>query len=208
MSVYYPKRYSFRHVRGISSNQLEQHYQLYVGYVNKWNEIQKILEQTPEFPNANATFSLLRGLQKGQSYALNGIKLHELYFANLGAGHPYDPDRFRDLAHLLRRDFAGYEVFSRRFMEVAQAVRGWVVLAMDPIDQRLHIYGSDAHDEGSLWLAWPLLVLDVYEHAYMIDFGIKRQEYVKVFMQNIDWAVVHHRLRNFHRLRESTIDWP
>lgn len=200
ISNYYPKRFYFKSVKGISLNQLEQHYQLYVGYVNKWNEIQRILDRTPDFPDPNSTFSLLRGLQKGQSYALNGIKLHELYFANLGAGHPYDQEKFTELSRLLRRDFAGYEVFTRRFVETAQTVRGWVVLAIDPIDERLHIFGSDAHDEGSIWMAWPLLVLDVYEHAYMIDFGINRREYLKVFMQNVNWAVVHDRLQAYYRL--------
>lgn len=74
------------------------------------------------------------------------------------------------------------------------AARGWVVLAYDLDDGLLHNYSADAHDQGGIWGAVPLLVLDTYEHAYMIDYGVKRAPYIDAFMKNIDWDEVNQRL--------------
>jgi Fe-Mn family superoxide dismutase len=80
------------------------------------------------------------------------------------------------------------------------AVRGWVVLAYSLYDGKLHNYGADAHHFNFPALAWPLLVLDVYEHAYTIDYGVKRPPYLDVFMKNIRWDVVNKRLERVSKL--------
>lgn len=78
-------------------------------------------------------------------------------------------------------------------MDVGLAMRGWVVLVWDFIDEALHIIGQDAHDVGSTINTVPLLIMDVYEHAYMIDYGIDRKAYIEVFIQNINWGIVEER---------------
>lgn len=191
MSTIKAKTFSFNSVKGISMDQLTQHYKLYEGYVNKINEIWGILENTDTFKDPNPTFSTMRSLKLGESYALDGVKLHELYFENLGGTSrtPYGP-----ILELIIRDYGSYSNFENRFKDVGLSMRGWAALAIDPIDNKLHIYGQDSHDQGLIWNAFPLLVLDVYEHAYMIDFGIDRKEYIDVFMKNIDFDRVNTRL--------------
>jgi len=68
------------------------------------------------------------------------------------------------------------------------SARGWAVLAFDFCDNRLHVYGSDAHNVGAVWGAIPVIALDVYEHAYAIDYGISRKAYIDSFFKNLDWA--------------------
>lgn len=191
MSEIKAKTFDFDNVKGISKEQLAEHYILYEGYVNKINEIWGILDEVKEFEDSNPTFSLMRTLKLGESYALDGVKLHELYFENLSciSNAPYGP-----VLELIIRDYGSYSNFAERFKDVGLSMRGWAVLAIDPIDNKLHIYGQDSHDQGLIWNAFPLLVLDVYEHAYMIDFGIDRKKYIDVFMKNINFDVVNTRL--------------
>ncbi|MCG8542277.1 MAG: Fe-Mn family superoxide dismutase [Clostridia bacterium] len=191
------KVFDFESVNGISMNQLTQHYKLYEGYVKKINEIWNILAKKKDFKGSNPTFSTLRSLKLGESYALNGVKLHELYFENLGGNstRPFGP-----ILELIIRDYGSYSDFQNRFKGVGLSMRGWAVLAIDPIDNRLHIYGQDSHDKGLVWNAFPLLILDVYEHAYMIDFGIDRSKYIDVFMSNINFDIVNTRLSIYNTL--------
>lgn len=189
------KKFNFNDIEGISLNQLTQHYELYKGYVNKLNEVWNILDKEKEFKDSNSTYSKMRSLQLGQSYALNGVKLHELYFENLG-GNKNKPSG--KILRMIEDEFGSYNFFSERFKSVGSSVRGWVVLAIDSIDNKLHIFGSDAHDVGSIWMAYPILIMDVYEHAYMIDFGIDRKKYMDIFMKNINWNVVNNRLKYYN----------
>lgn len=191
------KNYDFERVKGISMNQLMQHYKLYEGYVKKINEIWSILAKKENFKDSNSTFSEMRSIKLGESYALDGVKLHELYFGNLG-GNSTQP--FGPILELIIRDYGSYSNFANRFKDVGLSMRGWAVLAIDPIDNRLHIYGQDSHDKGLVWNAFPLLVLDVYEHAYMIDFGIDRSKYIDVFMKNIKFDIVNMRLGIYYNM--------
>lgn len=185
------KKFDFSSIKGISANQLEQHYKLYDGYVKRVNQIWNILDQTSDFNDPNTTFSDIRSLKLGESYALDGVKLHELYFENLTGLNtiPHGP-----VLELINRDYGSFERFIKRLKDVALAMRGWAILAIDNTDNKLHIFGLDAHDVGAIWMACPILALDVYEHAYMIDFGIDRKKYIDIFIKNIDWNVVNNRL--------------
>lgn len=188
-----PKKFRLRRIKDISMNQLVQHYALYKGYIRKTNEIwQDIKGLTEEdFTAANSTYNKVRCIKDAETYAVNGVKLHELYFENLGGA---DTAPSGKILQLIQRDFGSYERWKDFFKACGKAARGWVVLAYDPIDGRLHLYNGDSHNQGAVWQAIPLLVLDVYEHAYMIDFGIDRAKYLDVFVENIDWDVVNKRL--------------
>ncbi|GAA0122070.1 MAG: superoxide dismutase [Clostridium argentinense] len=186
-----PKTFNFKSIKGISLNQLEQHYKLYEGYVDKVNTIWGEINEQRDFSGENAIYSPYRSLLVAQSFALDGVKLHELYFENMN-GEVKGISSF--VYEAIMDSFGSYDYFEKLFKNAALAVRGWVVLAYEPIDGKLHIYGQDSHDSGPIWKAYPLLVIDVYEHAYMIDFGIDRKKYIDVFMSNIDWRVVNNRL--------------
>lgn len=191
------KEFDFSNLDGISEKQLQEHYKLYLGYVNKINEIWSLLDQDVNFLNPNPTYSPIRSLKLGESYALDGVKLHELYFGNLGNKNNKCVGK---ILKLIERDYYSFKHFYDRFMDIALSMRGWVVLAYEPIDRSLHIYGSDAHDVGPIWKAYPLLVLDVYEHAYFLDYGINRKAYIEAFFKNINWSVVNKRLTEYFAL--------
>lgn len=191
------KEYNFNNVTGMTSRQLTEHYKLYTGYVNNINEIWSIPNDAEDFKNSNATFSRLRCIKRGESYALDGVKLHELYFENMTSGHV--PMNGAILDKILE-DFNSVENFIELFKETGKSMRGWVVLGIDPMDTKLHIFGSDAHDNGALWLSYPLLVMDVYEHAYFMDFGTDKTKYMDVFLQNVNWNLINERLGMYYTI--------
>ncbi|WP_099187742.1 superoxide dismutase [Tepidibacter mesophilus] len=194
------KKYDFEDINGITLNQLNQHYKLYEGYVSKVNEIWTILDENKLYENPNTTYSKTRSLMLGQSYAVDGVKLHELYFSNLGGGNnmPYG-----DILNKIQKKYGTYEFFKKRFKNIGLSMRGWVVLSIDSLDDSLHIYGLDAHDVGTVLMSYPLLVMDVYEHAYMIDFGIDRNKYIDVFIDNINWDIVNERFINYKNMNKD-----
>jgi len=176
---------------GISKRQIKEHYTLYQGYVNKTNETRSRLEIVDK-SKANQTFSDFRELKVELSFAWNGVKLHELYFENLGGkgGQPGGP-----LLEALDASFGSFDKWVEDLKASGISARGWVVTSWDEADGRLYNYIADAHNSYGIWKAIPLLVLDTYEHAYMIDYGVKRPPYIDAFLKNVNWAPVAKRLR-------------
>lgn len=178
---------------GFSQRQILEHFDvLYKGYVNKINEIRVKLKNANR-QEANATYSEYRGLKKGETFSIDGVILHELYFENLGGpgGLPRG-----SLLYRIERDFGSFDNWHQDFRAVGMAARGWAVLTFDPRDRHLHNYLQDVHDQGVISGAIPILVLDMYEHAYFIDYGTKKADYIMAFMQNIDWRIPQRRWEN------------
>ena len=191
------KKFELKGLEGLSDNQISQHKDiLYVGYVNKLGEIEDKLK-TADRSKANQIYSEYRGLKADETFALNGVVLHELYFENLGGrgGNPSGK-----IADFIKRDFASTEKWIEDFKACGIAVRGWVVLAYSFYDGMLHNYGADAHHFNFPAMAWPLLVMDVYEHAYTIDYGVKRPPYIEAFMKNVNWDAVNGRLEKISKI--------
>lgn len=180
---------------GISENQIKQHWTLYEGYVNKTNEIWGKLE-TVDTSKANQTYSDIRELKVELSFAWDGVKLHELYFQNLGGGGGAPNDEVRSA---LADSFDSYEKWLEDFKASGMSARGWVICSYDPKAGKIFNYIADAHNSYGIWMAVPLLVLDTYEHAYMIDYGVKRPPYIDTFVNNVDWQVVAKRLSDAKR---------
>ena len=178
---------------GISGNQIQQHFTLYEGYVKKLAEVREKLENISEeeLKSANQSYSQLRSLKVAETFAMNGITLHEDYFGNLGGEGTKTGDR---VEHEIKKEFGSVETFKNNFAACGMAVRGWVMLVWNHFTNKLELVGSDIHDTGSIWRATPILIMDVYEHAYMIDYGVKRPPYIEAFMKNIDWNEVAKRL--------------
>jgi len=178
-------------LEGLSEKQLQEHHGvLYAGYVKKWNEIQEKLK-TADRANPNGTFSELRELKLEETFALNGIKLHEGYFDGMGPGAATSGQlpATSAIRKWIEEDFGSFEKWLEEFKAMGVAARGWVVLAMDLDDGRLHNILCDSHNQGGVWNAVALLIMDVYEHAYFFDFATARKAYIDVFVKNIDWAV-------------------
>ena len=172
---------------GISRETVEAHYKLYQGYVNKRNEILGKLAGV-DLGAANQVYSELRALKVDLSFAVGGIKNHELYFEHLG-GSGGDPAGV--FGELVRRDFGSVETWRADLKATGIAGRGWAWTAYDWDEGRLFNYIGDAQNTFPVWNATPLVALDVYEHAYFSDYLTDRGSYIDAFFRNLDWNVVN-----------------
>jgi Fe-Mn family superoxide dismutase len=174
-------------LEGISRETVEAHYKLYQGYVNKRNEILGALGGV-DLTSANQVYSELRALKVDLTFALGGIKNHELYFEHLG-GRGGDPAGV--FATLVKRDFGSVDAWRADLKATGLAARGWAWTAYDWDEGRLFNYIGDAQNTFPVWNATPLVALDVYEHAYFIDFSTDRGAYIDAFFNNLDFDVVN-----------------
>jgi Fe-Mn family superoxide dismutase len=172
---------------GISRAAVEAHYKLYEGYVSKRNEILGRLSSV-DADAANQVFSDVRALKVDLSFAIGGIKNHEVYFEHLG-GSGGDPTGA--VAGLLDRDFGSIAGWRADLKATGMAARGWAWTAYDWDEGRLFNYIGDAQNTFPVWNATPLVALDVYEHAYFLDFQTDRAGYIDTFFANLDWSVVN-----------------
>ncbi len=171
---------------GISRATIEDHYRLYEGYVAKRNEILADLAGV-DLGAADPTSSELRALKVALTFALGGIKNHELYFEHLGGTGGNPRGAFGELA---ARDFGSVAVWRDDLRATALAARGWAWTAFDWDEGRLFNHIGDAQNTFPVWNATPLVALDVYEHAYLTDFGHDRAAYIEAFFHNLDYSVV------------------
>jgi Fe-Mn family superoxide dismutase len=176
---------------GMSDALLKNHFTLYEGYVKNTNALIEILHSgkyaagTPEYNE----------LTRRLGWEWNGMRLHELYFGNMTK----DTVALRDgsaIGTLLTTAWGSVEDWKKEFIGIG-SVRGigWVVLSFDPKKRAVFNTWVNEHDGGHFAGSVPLLVMDVFEHAFMLDYGLKRAEYIGAFMRAIDWAVVEGRLQ-------------
>lgn len=183
------KPLTFESLEGISDKTLAIHHdKLYAGYVKKVEEISSALGELRKSGAAtgNATFSQFRALKDAETFAVNGVYLHEWYFDGLGGDG--DAAKAPELSKSLAEKWGTVEEGLKYFSEAGMAARGWSVLCWDIKAGKLKHYNSDAHNQGGVWGCVPVIVLDVYEHAYFIDFGSDRKAYIEAFWKNFDWA--------------------
>ena len=185
---------------GMTLKMLQEHHKLYEGYVKKTNEIQGKIEAADK-SEANGVFSYIGELKRQETFAVNGMKLHEVYFGHLGgnpsAGSGQVGEPKGELVKMIEKDFDSLENWKIDMIATGLAARGWAILAFDFKDKRLHNYGSDAHNVGAVWGAIPIIVLDVYEHAYFMDYGINRKDYINSFFKNLDWDFANRIAKEF-----------
>jgi len=174
-------------LEGISRQAVEAHYRLYEGYVAKRNEILAKLAGV-DLAAANQTYSELRELKVELTFAIGGIKNHELYFDHLGGtgGEPRGV-----FGELVAREFGSVAGWRTDLKATGLAGRGWAWTAWDWDEGRLFNYIGDAQNTFPVWNATPLVALDVYEHAYFMDFQTDRASYIDAFFDNLDWDVVN-----------------
>ena len=178
-------------ITAVNQEQFDANIKLYEGYVKKINEIDEILQGDSQADQANSIYSFFRGVKRGESFAIDGVILHELYFENLGnrfAG----PDNI--VKQKLAQDFKSFENWQADFVATGLASRGWAVLAYDQRSRCFRNVSMDAHDEGNVVLCFPILVMDVYEHAYFYQYKTDKAAYINAFMNNINWLVVNRRM--------------
>jgi superoxide dismutase, Fe-Mn family len=171
---------------GISRASVEAHYKLYQGYVAKRNEILAKLAEV-DLSTANQVYSDVRALKIDLTFAIGGVKNHEIYFEHLGGG---GGDPTGPIASLIERDFGSVEAWRTDLKATGMGGRGWAWTAYDWDEQRLFNHIGDAQNTFPVWNATPLVALDVYEHAYFLDYQTDRASYIDAFFANLDWDVI------------------
>src|SRR6476469_2563515 len=162
---------------GISREAVEAHFKLYEGYVNKRNELLVELGEV-DLSAANQVYSEVRALKVDLSFAIGGIKNHELYFEHLGGTGGEPKGAF---GQLVARDFGSAAAWKADLKATGIAARGWAWTAWDWHERRLFNYLGDAQNTFPVWNATPLVGLAVYEHAYFLDWGTDRVGYIDAF---------------------------
>jgi Fe-Mn family superoxide dismutase len=185
-------------LKGISDQQIEYHFEThYKGYVTKINEVWDKM-QTVDRSKANQNFSDYRALKVEESFNYMGVVLHELYFENIKGAKGAPSAK---LAEHINKNFGSFDKWKEDFKACGIALRGWAVLVYDLTSGKLINNGLDAHNVYCLLNTVPLLVLDVYEHAYYADQGPKRPPYIDAFFENVDWNVVNGRFEAAFKAR-------
>lgn len=177
---------------GFSETLLKNHFTLYQGYVTNTNKVLETLDlMLKEGKTAVPEFAELK---RRLGWEFNGMRLHELYFANLGGNGQLNPGG--KLAKRLIDNFGSLDAWEKDFRAVG-AMRGigWAVLYEDSATGRLINFWVNEHDVAHPAGCAPLLIMDVFEHAYMIDYGLKRADYIEAFFKNIDWSAAEARLK-------------
>ena len=156
-----PKPLKYTSLEGLSEKQLKEHHDvLYVGYVKKTNEIREALK-TADTAGANATYSQLGELKREETFALNGVKLHEGYFDNMGSASNAAVEPTETIRQWIEEDFGSVAKFLEDFRATGLAARGWVVLSFDLDEGKLRTYLCDSHNQGGVWNSVALLIMDV-----------------------------------------------
>jgi Fe-Mn family superoxide dismutase len=179
-------------MEGFSETLLKNHFTLYQGYVTNTNKLADLLMAmlkegktgTPEYSELKRRFG----------FEFNGMRLHEYYFENLKGKTPLD--KTGTLAKKLADAYGSYDAWEQDFRATG-AMRGigWVILYQDNVSGWLFNQWINEHEVGHLAGCRPILVMDVFEHAFMIDYGLKRADYIAAFFKNINWDVVAGRLK-------------
>ena len=179
-------------MEGFSQTLLNNHFTLYQGYVTNTNKVLDTLAAmlkegkvgSPEYAE----------LKRRLGFEFDGMRLHEYYFENLGGKVALD--KSGRLGKRLAQDFGSYGDWEKDFRGTA-AMRGigWAILYLDNLAGRLINQWINEHETGHLAGGTPILVLDVFEHAFMIDYGLKRADYIEAFFKNVNWAAVESRLK-------------
>lgn len=177
---------------GFSETLLKNHFTLYQGYVTNTNKLLDTVGQmlkdgktgTPEYAE----------LKRRLGWEFNGMRLHEYYFENLGG--KTSPEKSKRLIKELAENFGSYEAWEKDF-KTTGAMRGigWVVVYQDPMANKLINFWINEHDVSHPAGCNPLLIMDVFEHAFMLDYGLKRAEYIDAFFKNINWSQVEARIK-------------
>ena len=173
----------------LSEKQIAEHMKLYTNYYNQTNDL-------PAKINGLGTSNPagIRGQQKTLQYALAGRDLHELYFGGMTASVTFLSDIPDALKAHIEKCFGSVEAWAADFTACAMSARGWAILELDPRNDVLCNVVADFHDEGGTIGFKPILILDMYEHAYFFDYQTNKKDYIAKWWSHVNWGVVASRL--------------
>jgi Fe-Mn family superoxide dismutase len=193
------KKFYLSHLEGISDQTLEMHFKLYEGYVNETNRLEeKISELLQDKSIDQDQMPVYSELKRRLGFEYNGMILHEYYFANLKKGGGGHPDARSSLVQAATASFGSYDRWKADFSSVGKMRGvGWAICYQDPATERLSNHWISLHECGNVAGHNPVLVMDVWEHAFLLDYQpADRPQYIDAFFANVDWNAVELRLRN------------
>jgi Fe-Mn family superoxide dismutase len=202
---YRPQSFDLHGLSGISDAQLAEHFALYQGYVKQVNTLNEQLAAMLGRGQASGKSPEFAELTRRLGFEYNGMILHEYYFSNLRAGAEPRPRSGSGLAQALGEFFGGIEQWQEDFQAIGEMRGvGWVVLFQDPATDRLTNHWITLHQDGVPASFKPLLVMDVWEHAYMRDYkATERKQYIDAFFRNVCWETVERRLADQQAIRPA-----
>lgn len=188
---YEARTFTFPAVHGISAKQLDEHIKLYQGYVTHVNKIYDELADLSHDLAKNA--HIMQELRRRLGFEFNGMRLHELYFGDLEGGMS-SINAETKLFESLSAQFGSFEKWLESFKAVVARGSGWAILNYDPEAKRFHNNWVTNHDEGHLATIPAILAVDVWEHAYMIDYlPGEKMKYVEAYLNSLNWTSVSER---------------
>ena len=175
----------------VSANALSEHKKLYEGYQKMLGraDVKLVEDEKPTKPSLDSDFA---ASLKNHSYALGGVLLHELFFSNLSLSPKAPSESF---LRMVEDEFGSIEYLTDLIISTGLSCRGWAILAQSVYDGSVRIFSMDSHDTGSMFGFMPLLVIDVWEHAYWMDWGTNKRGYLDQIMRYVDWNVVSNRMK-------------
>ncbi len=193
--VYKAKQFNLSGLNGISDQTLEMHFKLYEGYVTNTNTLNEKIAGiigTGSIGDVPSYSELTRRL----GFEYNGMVLHEYYFENMKKGGETDPEKQSNFYKAAEQSFGSYDVWKTDFVGVGKMRGvGWAVCYQDPNTGFLSNHWITLHEDGNIAGFTPVLVMDVWEHAFLLDYKpAERPKYIEAFLSNVDWSAVERRL--------------
>jgi superoxide dismutase, Fe-Mn family len=195
---YRPKQFNLSGLKGISDQTLEMHFKLYEGYVKETNNLsEKIAEFLKDGKVDQEEMPLYSELKRRLGFEFNGMVLHEYYFENLKKGGGAEPERGSSFYKAAASSFGSYEVWKADFVGVGKMRGvGWAMCYENPANGQLSNHWISLHETGEIAGFNPVLVMDVWEHAFLLDYKpAERPKYIEAFFSNINWSAVEARLK-------------
>jgi Fe-Mn family superoxide dismutase len=202
---YKAQKFDLKGLQGISDEQLAEHFKLYEGYVENVNKLNMELSELVSGGKASGKNPEFAERTRRLGFEYNGMILHEYYFSNLRASAEPQPARESSLGRALVSSFGSVENWQKDFHAIGEMRGvGWVILFEDPATDRLTNLWITLHQDGVPAGFKPLLVMDVWEHAFMRDYkATERAKYIEAFFGNIDWRRVEQRLNETSAVRPA-----
>jgi Fe-Mn family superoxide dismutase len=197
--TYRPKEFNLSGLNGISDKTLEMHFKLYQGYVKETNKLtEKISEFLKDGKVDQEEMPAYSELTRRLGFEYNGMVLHEYYFGNMRKGSTStDPEENSKFFKLAEDSFGSYDIWKADFGSVGKMRGvGWAVCYQNPANGALSNHWITLHETGNVSGFVPVLVMDVWEHAFILDYApADRPKYIEAFFSNIDWAACELRLK-------------
>lgn len=196
-SLYKAKSFNLCNLRGISDETLEMHFKLYEGYVKESNRLSELISEFLKKEEVDQEkMPAYSELKRRLGFEYNGMILHEYYFDNLKKGGGEDPPSTSLFFKKTQESFQSYEIWKADFVSVGKMRGvGWALCYEDPSHGYLSNNWITLHEVGNITSFKPILVMDVWEHAFLLDYKpSERGKYIEAFFSNIDWSVVEDRL--------------